>query len=51
MTRFRYYTATTLDGFLADEHDSLDWLFTQEQDDAPGTPGRYEDFITDAGAR
>ena len=22
-----YYTAMTLDGFLADEHDSLDWLF------------------------
>ena len=26
MTRTAYYTATTLDGFLADEHDSLDWL-------------------------
>ena len=24
-----FYTATTLDGFLADEHDSLDWLFKQ----------------------
>lgn len=26
---YLYYTATTLDGFLADEHDSLDWLLTQ----------------------
>lgn len=50
MTRYRYYAATTLDGFLADEHDSLDWLFAQEQDDAPGTPGRYEDFIAEIGA-
>lgn len=50
MTRYRYYTAATLDGFLADEHDSLDWLFTQTLDDTPGTPGRYEDFITEVGA-
>lgn len=27
MTRFVYATATTLDGFLADEDDSLEWLF------------------------
>ena len=37
MTRAIYYTATTLDGFLADDHDSLDWLFVveQEQDGFP----------------
>jgi dihydrofolate reductase len=29
MTRYRFHTATTLDGFLADEHDSLDWLLSQ----------------------
>lgn len=32
MTRAIYYTATTLDGYLADDHDSLDWLFAVDQD-------------------
>ena len=32
MTRAIYYTATSLDGFLADEHDSLEWLFAVAQD-------------------
>lgn len=27
MTRAIFYTASTLNGFLADEHDSLEWLF------------------------
>lgn len=33
MTRAIFYTATTLDGFLADDSDSLDWLFVIPQDD------------------
>jgi dihydrofolate reductase len=50
MTRFRFHTATTLDGFLADEHDSLDWLLSQPLDDEPGAPGRHEDLMADVGA-
>lgn len=33
MTRFVYVTAATLDGFLADDRDSLDWLFTVDGGD------------------
>ncbi len=33
MTRTQYYTATTLDGFIADEDNSLGWLFEVERGD------------------
>ncbi|MBJ7359332.1 dihydrofolate reductase family protein [Nocardioides sp.] len=48
MTRTAYYTATTLDGFIADDEDSLAWLFVQDQD-AKG-PLNYDDFIAGVGA-
>jgi dihydrofolate reductase len=48
MGRTVFYTATTLDGYLADEHDSLDWLFKQDND--PEGPLGYEPFIRGAGA-
>lgn len=48
MARTIYYTATTLDGFLADEEDSLAWLFKQPIDD--DGPHNYNDFIKDVGA-
>ena len=47
--RTSFYTATTLDGFIADEHDSLAWLFKQEQRDRDA-PLAYDTFIADIGA-
>jgi dihydrofolate reductase len=37
MTRVAYFTACTLDGFIADEHDSLDWLFEVPHGDEDGS--------------
>ncbi|GAA2842910.1 dihydrofolate reductase [Leucobacter komagatae] len=48
MSRLIYYVASSLDGFIADEHDSLDWLLSQEQ--APGGGNDYESFIANIGA-
>jgi dihydrofolate reductase len=46
MGRTIYYTATTLDGFLADPDDSLQWLF-----DVPGEQtDRFTPFIDNVGA-
>lgn len=44
----QYYTATTLDGFIADPNHSLDWLFTRQQD--RDGPLSYNSFIADIGA-
>jgi dihydrofolate reductase len=44
----QYYTATTLDGFIADESHSLGWLFVREQD--PNGPLNYAEFIAGVGA-
>jgi dihydrofolate reductase len=36
MTRTQYYTATSIDGFIADENNSLDWLFEADGDGNSG---------------
>ncbi len=48
MARGLFYTATTLDGFIADEHDSLAWLFEQKTE--KGGPADYDEFMTGIGA-
>lgn len=48
MSRTQYYTATTLDGFIADEQDSLDWLFTRARDE--GGSLDYDRFYAGVGA-
>ena len=48
MTLTQYYTATSLDGFIADERHSLDWLFTWNQDRAG--PLNYDAFYGGVGA-
>jgi dihydrofolate reductase len=44
----QYYTATSLDGYIADEEQSLDWLFKQQQDRAG--PLNYATFFEQVGA-
>jgi dihydrofolate reductase len=48
MSLTRYYTATSLDGFIADPDNSLDWLFTRERED--DGPLNYGEFISGIGA-
>ena len=48
MSLTQYYTATTLDGFIADPDNSLEWLFTRKREE--NGPLNYDDFIADVGA-
>src|SRR5262245_8232348 len=49
MTRTQYYTATSIDGFIADADNSLEWLFEAAAgDDDPG--GRFAAFFAGIGA-
>jgi len=44
----QYYTASTLDGFIADPDNSLEWLFTRRSED--NGPLNYEQFFAGVGA-
>src|SRR6266571_7420807 len=44
----QYYTATTLNGFIADPDNSLEWLFTRKRED--DGPLNYGEFIAGIGA-
>ena len=48
MSLTQYYTATTLDGFIADPDNSLDWLFTRAREE--DGPLNYGEFIAQVGA-
>ncbi len=48
MSLTQYYTATTLDGLIADADNSLDWLFTRKREDEG--PLNYGEFIAGVGA-
>ena len=48
MSLTQYYTGTSLDGFIADPDNSLDWLFIRQRE--PDGPLNYGDFIAGVGA-
>jgi dihydrofolate reductase len=48
MGKTQYYTATTLDGYIADENNSLDWLFQVDRETGEST--YYDRFFAGVGA-
>jgi dihydrofolate reductase len=48
VTKTQYYTATSIDGYIADEDNSLDWLF--EADSGGEGYAAFDPFFADVGA-
>jgi dihydrofolate reductase len=48
MPKTQYYTATSVDGFIADERDSLDWLFEVER--GADSDSGFDAFFAQVGA-
>ena len=48
MALTQYYTATTVDGYIADAENSLDWLFTRKSEE--DGPLNYREFFAGVGA-
>ena len=46
----QYYTAATLDGFIADEHHSLEWLFQFGADPEGAGDTAFAEFMREVGA-
>jgi dihydrofolate reductase len=49
MGKTQFYTATSIDGFIADAKNSLDWLFESGTPDDPGNQG-FPAFFAQVGA-
>jgi len=48
----QYYTATSIDGYIADADNSLEWLFTvgEGDEEAAGVNSDYPQFVAEVGA-
>jgi dihydrofolate reductase len=46
----QYYTATSIDGFIADADNSLEWLFQVGSTGDEGMQDEYPEFMADVGA-
>src|SRR5690349_14197094 len=50
MPQTQYYTATSIDGFIADQDNSLDWLFEADQGGGHEAANPFATFFADVGA-
>jgi dihydrofolate reductase len=48
--RTQYYTATSIDGFIADADNSLEWLFQVGSAEEEGMKDEYPQFMSEVGA-